>query len=990
MGQVEIQQVSDYLWEIPKYGGMRVPGRVYATRELMADIKNDAALEQVANVAHLPGIVGYSLAMPDIHWGYGFPIGGVAAVDAAEGVISPGGVGYDINCLEAEAKVLHRFGYYRRIEDIVTARLSDPVRCYSLDTVQAQAAEIGAGLCKRPTHPVLALVTTSGRRVAATSDHPFLTPTGMRALGELRPGDRVAVDPFEGVPYADPGDEVLVSEADICHFLREKGKAGGHAIPQILRSLRGRGLLPLRRNSSALPVLIKVLGFVMGSGTLYFERGTGKGVTWFFGRAEDLEDIRRELAPLFQVSAVYTRRRAHRIEIDYGTRQFDSTAACCRVTSSAFAVLLALLGCPLGNKAIQDYDIPRWLLDAPLWHKRLFLASYFGAELQIPGAYAERNRDFPCPLLTVHKQEGYAASGRRFLSHIAKLARDFGVETRSIEEHRETVVREGGVSCRLRLLFSSRPDSLLALYTRIGFEYNRKQRAEAAVAAAYHAYKQAVWEARRALIAEILRLHVVLGLSARCIAARLAGQSVNLRFIERTVYGGGKRAFREPEDFLSYPQFRTLATKGLEGSGLVWEWVKEILPRPDVERVYDITVNHPDHNFVADGFVVHNCGVRLAATNLQAHEVQGKLPALADALFATIPCGVGAEGAIPKLSKAEEKKLTAEGVRWAIARGYGRPEDAEHTEENGCLAGADPDALTDEALSRGLTQIGTLGSGNHFLEVDRVEEVYQPDIAAALGLALGQVVIIIHSGSRGLGHQTCEDALQVMGKAMEKYRIKVPDRQLACAPISSPEGQRYLAAMACAANYAWVNRQVMMSLAEKAFLTALGVSPRDLGMRLIYDVCHNIAKPETHEIEGVKRKVWVHRKGATRAFGPGHPAIPASLRPLGQPVLIPGDMGRYSFLLIGTEKAMRETFGSTCHGAGRVMSRAQAKKAARGRDLEAELEKEGVIARYRGKGTFAEEMPYAYKDVADVVDVVDRAGISKKVVKLKPLAVIKG
>ncbi len=385
-----------------------------------------------------------------------------------------------------------------------------------------------------------------------------------------------------------------------------------------------------------------------------------------------------------------------------------------------------------------------------------------------------------------------------------------------------------------------------------------------------------------------------------------------------------------------------------------------------------------------------NCGVRLVSTSLYAGEIHSKLSALADALFVTIPCGVGAEGAIPKLSKAEEKKLVAQGAQWAVAHGFGHSGDTDHIEENGCLAGADPDVLSEEALSRGLTQVGTLGSGNHFLEIDRVEEIYEPKVAAALGLSLGQVAIIIHSGSRGLGHQTCEDALKVMGKAMEKYQISVPDRQLACAPISSPEGQRYLAAMACAANYAWVNRQVMMGLAEHAFLATLQISPRDLGMRLIYDVCHNIAKPETHEIDGVKRKVWVHRKGATRAFGPGHPAIPALLRPLGQPVLIPGDMGRYSFLLVGTEQAMRETFGSTCHGAGRMMSRAQAKKAARGRNLDQELSEGGVIARYRGRNTFAEEMPYAYKDVADVVDVVERAGISKKVVKLKPMAVIKG
>ncbi len=385
-----------------------------------------------------------------------------------------------------------------------------------------------------------------------------------------------------------------------------------------------------------------------------------------------------------------------------------------------------------------------------------------------------------------------------------------------------------------------------------------------------------------------------------------------------------------------------------------------------------------------------NCGVRLIATKLEAAKIQSHLPKIADALFVTIPCGVGAEGAIPKLSKTEEKRLTRDGVGWAIAHGYASPQDAEHIEENGCLAGADPEALSEQALARGLTQVGTLGSGNHFLEIDRVEEIYLPEVATAFGLSLGQIAIIIHSGSRGLGHQTCEDALKVMGKAMEKHRITVPDRQLACAPIRSAEGEQYLAGMACAANYAWVNRQVMMSLAERALCAALQISSRELGLRLIYDVCHNIAKPETHEVDGVKRKVWVHRKGATRAFGPGHPAIPESLRALGQPVLIPGDMGRYSFLLIGTERAMQETFGSTCHGAGRVMSRAQAKKTARGRNLEQELHDQGVIARYRGKGTFAEEMPYAYKDVADVVNVVDAAGISKKVVKLKPLAVIKG
>ncbi|GIW40673.1 MAG: RNA-splicing ligase RtcB [Candidatus Binatia bacterium] len=385
-----------------------------------------------------------------------------------------------------------------------------------------------------------------------------------------------------------------------------------------------------------------------------------------------------------------------------------------------------------------------------------------------------------------------------------------------------------------------------------------------------------------------------------------------------------------------------------------------------------------------------NCGVRLVATSLRFEEIQPRLERLADALFEAIPCGVGSEGAIPKLSVSDEKRLIERGAAWAVERGYGTPDDLEHTEEGGCLAGADSDSVSETALKRGLTQVGTLGSGNHFLEVGRVDRVFRPDVASRLGLEEGQVTVIIHSGSRGLGYQTCDDYLRVMAQAMQKYGIRLPDRQLACAPIRSPEGQRYLAAMACAANYAWVNRQVMMNLAERAFERVLGIGPRDLGFRLVYDVCHNIAKIEEHEVDGVRKRVCVHRKGATRAFGPGHPALPPAVREVGQPVLIPGDMGRYSFVLVGTEEAMRQTFGSTCHGAGRVLSRAESKRRSRGLDLEAELAKEGVLVRYQGRGTLAEEMPFAYKDVADVVDVMEEAGISLKVVRLKPAVVVKG
>jgi len=377
-------------------------------------------------------------------------------------------------------------------------------------------------------------------------------------------------------------------------------------------------------------------------------------------------------------------------------------------------------------------------------------------------------------------------------------------------------------------------------------------------------------------------------------------------------------------------------------------------------------------------------------TSLVFDEVKDKLPRIVETLFSFIPSGVGSEGAIPKLSKQDEKRLLRDGARWAVSEGYGRQEDLAHMEEGGRLATADADLISDRALERGLKQVGTLGSGNHFLEIGRVEEIYLQGATETLGLFLDQLVVLIHTGSRGLGYQTCEDSLKVMSKAMSTYGITLPDRQLACTPIQSTEGQDYLASMAAAANYAWANRQVIMSQAEKAFTKALNVSPKELGFSLIYDVCHNIAKIEEHVVDDQKRRLCVHRKGATRAFAPGHPQIPAAYREIGQPVLIPGDMGRYSYLLVGTKTAMEKTFGSTCHGAGRVMSRAQSKKQSQGINIDQEMERRGVVARYQGRGTMAEEMPHAYKDVADVVETMDQAGVSKRVARFRPVGVIKG
>ena len=385
-----------------------------------------------------------------------------------------------------------------------------------------------------------------------------------------------------------------------------------------------------------------------------------------------------------------------------------------------------------------------------------------------------------------------------------------------------------------------------------------------------------------------------------------------------------------------------------------------------------------------------NCGVRLLRTELDVTEVRPHIKELADALFRNVPSGVGSHRRDLKLTASETARVLEDGAGWAVKNGFGRAEDLDHIEEGGRLPGADPQQVSDRALERGRDQLGTLGSGNHFLEVQLVEEIQDEQAAAVMGLFAGQITVSIHTGSRGLGYQICDDSIRTMLRASAKYGINLPDRQLCCAPLTSPEGKQYLAAMAGGANFAFANRQLITHWVRETFAQVLNKGPAQLRMGLIYDVCHNIAKWEEHEIEGQKRRLCVHRKGATRAFPPHHPDTPARYQTIGQPVLIPGDMGRYSYVLVGTAGAFQETFGSTCHGAGRILSRHAAKKKARGRNTEAELAARGILVRAASRATVAEEIPEAYKDVKDVVNIVARAGIGRIVAKLRPLAVIKG
>jgi len=385
-----------------------------------------------------------------------------------------------------------------------------------------------------------------------------------------------------------------------------------------------------------------------------------------------------------------------------------------------------------------------------------------------------------------------------------------------------------------------------------------------------------------------------------------------------------------------------------------------------------------------------NCGVRLLRSTLTADEVRPRLRELVAQLFRNVPTGVGAGRRDLRLGRRDLERVLARGAAWAVGRGMGEPDDLLHIEEGGCLATADPEAVSARACERGGPQLGTLGSGNHFCEVQEVEEVFDEKAAAAFGLARGQVTVMLHSGSRGLGHQVCSDFLKRMLDAARRYGIALPDRQLCCAPIRSEEGREYLGAMAAAANFAFANRQVMTHWVRESFAAVFGLPPARLGLGVVYDVCHNIAKFETLPVEGKEVRLCVHRKGATRALPPGHAAVPPAYRKSGQPVLIPGDMGTGSYVLAGTERAFTETFGSTCHGAGRVMSRTQAVKSCRGRSIPREMAERGVIVMSSGKGTLMEEIPEAYKNLDEVVEVVHRAGLSKKVARLRAVGCIKG
>ena len=980
----KIRRVGDAAWEIPVdfKPGMRVPARVFATEQLLNEM-DDGVFDQVTNVACLPGIQRHAYCMPDGHWGYGFPIGGVAAFDLDEGIISPGGIGFDINCLPAGTKVLTSYGYTLPIEEFESA-VHDVTIAHgeyllkgcahsvlSLDREQKRIAHQKIALFMKREHaaPLYEVRTRLGYAVRATPEHPLLTEEGMVRADALQEGQRIAIHPFIGVPYEIPDDTVLVGEEGFTTQQREE--------------LRKRGLLPLALSNPKLPIMARLFGYLLGDGSIHITGG--KGFVCAYGKEEDLAEMAEDFKELGFSARLYSRERDHSIRTRYGIVEFRSRNHELHVSSVSLAKLFFALGYPQGDKTITPYGVPAWILDSPLWVKRLFLSGLFGAELSKPRTHTRTG--FDCPTLSMNKNSSLLEDGRRFCIQLLSLLEEFGIRTHKLLE-REDYRNRHGPTHRLRLQMSSDEENLLRLWPVIGFAYNRKRERLATIAIFYIKEKERLTQMRGKIAQKAKELKKK-GLKLREVQELLSCPEANRRFIARHFYEQAGQ--RIPLDMPSFKDFVKEKEAELTESCCLFDTIERIGTAPYDGWVYDFSVPQT-HTFIADNVIVSNCGMRLLMTDLTLAEVQPKLKELVDALFTQVPCGVGRDGFV-RITQGELRDLLAEGAKWCLSHGYAWEEDLERIEDGGCIPGADPDTVSHDAMKRGIGQIGTLGSGNHYLEVQHIPEggLFDPETGKKMGISSeGQIGVMLHCGSRGFGHQVATDYLRVFDESLGKFGISVKDRQLACAPFRSDEGQRYYAAMACAANMAFVNRQVIMHRVREVFSKMFKKSAEELGMHLVYDVAHNIAKIEEHQLDGKRKKVLVHRKGSTRSFGPGHEALQERYRSTGQPVIIGGSMETGSYLLAGTKKAEEESFGSTAHGSGRTMSRTAAKKSFRGEALQRDMANRGIYVRAASMEGLAEEAGKAYKSISEVVRALELAGLSRKVAVFRPIGNIKG
>lgn len=950
---MEINKIEENIYEIPKEGEMKKPARVFASEKLLEKMKDDDTLRQVKNMATLPGLEKYSMVLPDGHQGYGFPIGGVAAFDNKKGVISPGGIGFDINCLTGDSEVLMEFGRKQEIENLKDKFAQEKVIVSSKESAVESSIQL---FTETESQEVFKVEAETGETVKATKDHPFLTSHGMKKLSEIQEGEQIFIRPFEGVSTEEAEEFILLDRND---FEQENR--------QLVKALDDRDLLPLKSTDKEFNILLKLIGFHTGDGSF-----NNSGDTRFYAEREDLESIQNDIRELgFKPSKIYSREREHQVRED----PFEVTETSIKSTSAALQKLMVKLGAPKGKKTQQSFTLPDYFEKLANWQRALYLSTFFGAEMSKPKA--QHGKNLYCPKISQNKSFEAKESGKKFMLQIKKFLKDLGIETNKVEEF-ETHQNQDGKVMRYRLGVKNDSQNLIDLFQKIGYRYNKEKQREAIKASQYLKTKEKSIQRREQTAAKCVTMYEE-GVKPKEIKSNF---EINNRFIERSIYSGRETSSRPPENFPDYDEY----AKDIEvrDDFSVKTTVKEITPAGK-EKVYDIGVEHEAHNFQANKFIVSNCGVRVLKTDLSYEDIKGSEKQLANIIFSKIPCGLGGGGYIDT-DEEDLQQILDNGMDWMLENGYAREDDLKRCEENGKLPG-DYRKVPDKAVKRGLKQVGSLGSGNHFLEIQKVDEVFDNKKAESYGLEEDQVVIMIHSGSRGLGHETCTQYLRKFEKEYPGIAESLPEKNLMYAPLGDELAEDYRKAMYAAANYAWANRQGMTHGIRQVFNEFF----EDVKVDLVYDVCHNIAKEEMHEVDGEEKELLVHRKGATRAFPAGREEVPEVYQDVGQPVLIPGTMGTHSYILSGGDGSLRKTFGSAAHGAGRLKSRTQAKKDYSSKRLQRDLETEDdVFVKARSGETVAEEAPGAYKDVDEVIQVTDQLNLGKKVAKMKPIVNIKG
>ena len=1020
-----IRRVGDTKFEIMKgfVPNMLVPGYFYVNsaleplmfEELQASSEGDGvggflpAVSQIANVASLPGIVGASVGLPDTHSGYGFAIGNVAAfdMDDPQAVVSPGGVGFDINCVCEGALVNLSDGSSLPIEDVQPG-----ASVLSADGKGGLVPRVVTARLDRGLRNCIELTFLDGRTVSLTSDHRLLRADGeWVTAGQLRVDEAVAV----GVEYP--------------HI--DRGEDGGDWELDLTASLGFRLNMADRRAQAI--AFCRVLGFCMTDGCVRQSRSGIDGKI-SLGHQLDVASMRADLrlltshhATVVMEGSTFALQLPARLTAAFASVGVDVGARFDRLVHLPAFVCAAACPAPLVRAFVSGCfgTNGRTLAVGHLSDGRCQLRT-IGFSLRRAGAIAAAQLQLlrlelggllhrcdiaasDCSWFTdaaVTSAEVGRTEGQRRLTAGQALGRRLIVDDAEpvSAEHRPVQIKvelnsEATIAfaqsccfahcCNKQLRLSAGVTVLRAMAT--GSLTEKVARGKRALSETQSLFPQVeAWSPRlpadtcgtkrgkagALTISDVLAavdVHALLGV--RRSQLKIAALPAAEEEVGDKEDSGARVAHAVPRDRNSLPLFRLpLIAKRAVG----------------LKRVFDLVIDPLTPSFTANGVVVHNCGVRLIRTSLQLQDVLPVQERLTQALFDHIPVGVGSKGVIPTRQSDLLDALQL-GIDWSVREGYAWVEDKEHIEEYGRMLDADVGAVSGRARQRGLPQLGTLGAGNHYAEVQVVEEVYDEYAARCMGIEqVGQVCVMIHSGSRGLGHQVATDALVDMEAAMAKQRLKLNDRQLACARIHSAEGSKYLKAMAAAANYAFVNRSAMTYLVRQAFASVFQQSADELDMRLVYDVSHNIAKQETHWHEGRERRLLVHRKGATRAFPAHHPLVPVDYQLCGQPVLIGGSMGTCSYVLTGTELGMKETWGSTCHGAGRAMSRNRSRRQLGWEEVHARLRDSGISIRMASPKLITEEAPESYKDVTEVVNTCHQAGISKKTVKLRPIAVVKG